>query len=595
MNIAKTFTAVGSGGVLPVDHNKEFGYTVSGSFVGTVVLESSKNVGQSWEVVTTITASRGGVLLSEFRQGGTKRYRFRCSAFTSGSIITSLTDSAATVGPSAAVLKLKSALANVSAVAVANKKIMSSPPTMTQQTAFVQPDGFTVPIVNPQVIAVNTLAMPNSAGAISIDPRIEVVPGALTTIGIGNLGYNDGSKFDFMTSYLTVGGSPGHHGLVTTRFMTNSNYFALGFCATIDVAVRIDGEYAAPTYKTYTVAGSTRFYVTFDFAGVKKPRLIEVFTAQGFGIGSIAIGQFDSLWAAPKNPISIVADGDSYLQGNSFSFFTGAFAEVAAAANAAYCANPVGGTGYFQANGSYPNALTRISQVTAAHGGESDVVLLGLGINDPKDSSPNATIANYFKTLRAALPKSLFIVLGPWCPTETNGTLFRTTPGAAIFAAVRAAGGAYILIDNIAGTYETSWGTSGSIGGKPWQTGTMMTLVGAAGVKISSISRTTNVVTVNTETAHGLTTNDTGVIYDSGSFNAQAVATVVTTTQFTYPQTGANETGTTLGTAGKLLVVGTGNGNQFSNGDGSHGNKDMSQYLAQRTLDAVKTAVNTYT
>lgn len=492
------------------------------------------------------------------------------------------------------ILRLKAALSNVSAVAVANKKVMSTPPTITQQTGFVQPDGFPVPIVNTQVIAINTLAMPNSAGTISIDPRIEVVNGALTTIGIGNLGYNDGSKFDFLTSFLLTGGSPGHHGLVTTRFCTDSAYFAIGLCATLDMTIRIDGEYATPSYRTYTVAGSTRFYVSLDFAGIKKPRLIEIFTSQGFGIGSIAIGQFDSIWAAPKNPVSIVADGDSYLQGNSFHFFNGLFAEVAAALNAGYCSNPVGGTGYLQANGSYPNALTRIAQVTTAHGGKPDVVMLGLGINDPKDTTPTANINSYFTQLRAALPKALFIVFGPWCPTATNGTLFNTTVGAAIKTAVRAAGGDYILIDNIAGTYETSWGTSGPLGGTPWQTGTMMTLVGAAGVVISSISRTTNVVTVNTATAHGLTTNDTAVIYDSGSFNAQAVATVVTTTQFTYPQTGANETGTTLGTAGKLSVVGTGNGNRLSNGDGTHGNKDMYQYLAQRALDAAKTALNTY-
>jgi hypothetical protein len=30
----------------------------------------------------------------------------------------------------------------------------------------------------------------------------------------------------------------------------------------------------------------------------------------------------------------------------------------------------------------------------------------------------------------------------------------------------------YILLDNIAGTFETSWGTSGGLGGLPWQTGT---------------------------------------------------------------------------------------------------------------------------
>lgn len=99
MEVANTFTAVGNGSVLPVDHNQTFRYSVSGTFVGTVVLEESETGGQTWQPLASYTSPRGGVLLTEFRQGGTKRYRFRCSAFTSGSVVTALMNAEGGVTP----------------------------------------------------------------------------------------------------------------------------------------------------------------------------------------------------------------------------------------------------------------------------------------------------------------------------------------------------------------------------------------------------------------------------------------------------------------------------------------------------------------
>lgn len=593
MPVSTTFTAVGSGRVLPVDHNQKFGYLVSGAFVGTVALEVSETGGQSWEVVTSLTAPRGEVLLSEFRQNGTKWYRFTCTAYTSGSIITSLTNVESGARVSTETLKLKAALTGVTSVTAANKKRMSSPPTIIKQADYAHPSTWATPLASAVTHAVNTIAMPNAGGVVAINPRIELATGALTTIGVGNLGYNDASAFDFMAANSSVGGTS-RPSIQTARFVTDAPYFGLGFCLTVKMAIRVDGEWATNAFKTYTTVGYERYYVTLDFAGIRKSRLIEVFFWNTAGFGVVAIGPFDSLWAPPKTALNIVADGDSYLQGETYYLYNGVFSEFAAAVNAGYLSYPIGGTGYLTVSGGYPNALTRLPQVTTAFGGQPDVVMIALGINDPKDSTSKANIASYFKALRAALPKALFVVLGPWCPTETSGTSFNSTVGAAIKASVRAAGGEFILIDNIAGTYEASWGASGSLGGTPWQTGTRMTLVGSAGVAITSISRTTNVVTVDTATAHGLTSTNTAVVMDSGSFNGQFTATVVTATQFTYPQTAANETGTTLGTAGKLLVAGTGNGNVSSIGDGTHGNKEEYQYLSQRILEAVKTAVGAY-
>lgn len=70
---------------------------------------------------------------------------------------------------------------------------------------------------------------------------------------------------------------------------------------------------------------------------------------------------------------------------------------------------------------------------------------------------------------------------------------------------------------------------------------------------ISSISRATNVVTVNTATAHGFTNGDritiSGVTGGTTDFNGTFVITVSDTDTFTYSQTGPDESGTTSGSS----------------------------------------------
>ncbi|MCA9340720.1 MAG: hypothetical protein KDA17_07430, partial [Candidatus Saccharibacteria bacterium] len=87
---SKSFTATGFGPVFRARKGESFNYSVAGTFVGTVVLE--KLDGASLNVIDTITtktaAATGNVTSYE---GGL--YRWRCSAFTSGTIETALSDS----------------------------------------------------------------------------------------------------------------------------------------------------------------------------------------------------------------------------------------------------------------------------------------------------------------------------------------------------------------------------------------------------------------------------------------------------------------------------------------------------------------------
>lgn len=94
MSIATSFTALGVG--LPMIKRSGEGvvYSVSGTFVGTVVLERSQDGGISWQTVLTATGSASGTHVVELPTGQTAAYRFRCSAFTSGTIVTSIADAA---------------------------------------------------------------------------------------------------------------------------------------------------------------------------------------------------------------------------------------------------------------------------------------------------------------------------------------------------------------------------------------------------------------------------------------------------------------------------------------------------------------------
>ena len=86
--VAGTFTATGNGLSVPLYGN--FNYTLSGTWVGTVVLERSYDDGVSWVTTSkpdltpaSFTAVIDGVGLEP--EAGVL-YRWRCSVFTSGTI-----------------------------------------------------------------------------------------------------------------------------------------------------------------------------------------------------------------------------------------------------------------------------------------------------------------------------------------------------------------------------------------------------------------------------------------------------------------------------------------------------------------------------
>lgn len=88
--VAKSFTAIGNGLEVLANPGQTVGYAVTGTFVGTVILE--QEIQGAWvAAVTAMTVVSRGSFVAE-GSGNAKRcrYRFRCSAFTSGTIVTTI-------------------------------------------------------------------------------------------------------------------------------------------------------------------------------------------------------------------------------------------------------------------------------------------------------------------------------------------------------------------------------------------------------------------------------------------------------------------------------------------------------------------------
>lgn len=92
MTIDHNFTATGVGPMLLVPHGESLTCSLSGTFVGTAVLERSTDGGLSWTPLVTAAAAATGTIKVELPDGGRAIFRWRCSAFTSGTLVTQIAD-----------------------------------------------------------------------------------------------------------------------------------------------------------------------------------------------------------------------------------------------------------------------------------------------------------------------------------------------------------------------------------------------------------------------------------------------------------------------------------------------------------------------
>lgn len=93
MTVSKSFTALGNGLDFRLPAGQSATWSVSGSFTGTVVLEHTRDGGSTYQPVEeTLTAPGNGVFQHSGVNNSPAIYRWRCSVFGSGTIVTSLAD-----------------------------------------------------------------------------------------------------------------------------------------------------------------------------------------------------------------------------------------------------------------------------------------------------------------------------------------------------------------------------------------------------------------------------------------------------------------------------------------------------------------------
>ena len=96
--LSKAFTATGFGTSLGVRHQEQITYSVTGTFVGTLVLQKSEDMTNWSPVATTTTTVSATTITAESKARSMTFYRWACTAYTSGTatgVLTEVTTEAA--------------------------------------------------------------------------------------------------------------------------------------------------------------------------------------------------------------------------------------------------------------------------------------------------------------------------------------------------------------------------------------------------------------------------------------------------------------------------------------------------------------------
>lgn len=257
----------------------------------------------------------------------------------------------------------------------------------------------------------------------------------------------------------------------------------------------VDGQYATPRFISTTLSNGLlgsplnreNTYVQFDL-GSRARRQISIYARSSLGLCAMAIGPQDTLEAWDRSDAPVMHGmADSYAGTFSRNWPGGGiFLEAAMRLGIPHVdISGIGGTGYAP-NSVFTNTGdafgARIAEMTRAR---SDLFITAGSINDnnwlafPPYVSGEAARAGfeaatlkYFSDLRAALPGAVLAALGPWQPNPLRYPESARHKADAILAGLLAAGGNWVFIDNLQGSWVNSAGARSAVSSGPWQTGT---------------------------------------------------------------------------------------------------------------------------
>ncbi|HSV71500.1 MAG TPA: SGNH/GDSL hydrolase family protein, partial [Methylibium sp.] len=292
----------------------------------------------------------------------------------------------------------------------------------------------------------------------------------------------------------------GSNGLCGLHFVLDGSAFELLFAGTdVRVTLIVNGRYRAPRLIQTTlragVAGAPlatpNSFVRFNL-GTVAVRQVSVYARSSQGPCAIAVPASAQLqpWDRSREA-SFAAMADSY--GGAFGpnwGVGGPFFEAAALLRIPHVdLDAIGGTGYAPNNA---NDMTRNpgnafpARLPSNVDVRPDLFLTAGGINDNNAyAAPplyataadalagfNAAVGDYYQRLRTALPGAVLAAVGPWAPRASTPTdPIARAKADTIKAALQAAGGLWIFLDNLDGSWLNSAGAAGAPTG-PWQTGT---------------------------------------------------------------------------------------------------------------------------
>lgn len=295
-----------------------------------------------------------------------------------------------------------------------------------------------------------------------------------------------------------VSATKGSGGVCGLHFQLKGSAFEVLF-AGIDVGITlvVDGRYVSPSFIATTLSGgiagsrlsTPNTFVRIDF-GVAAARKVSLYARSTQGPCAIGVAADDVVQPWDRSgEATMGAMADSY-GGASGPFWgvSGPFWEAAALLGIAHVdLDAVGGTGY--APNSAPGFENPGDAFPARLPGSVDVApdlfITAGGINDnnayalPPYATPATARAGfetavnlYYTRLRAALPQSVLVALGPWAPRQAMPTdAIAQSKADAVKAALQTVGGPWVFLDNLNGGWSASSGAQGQRAG-PWQTGT---------------------------------------------------------------------------------------------------------------------------
>lgn len=258
----------------------------------------------------------------------------------------------------------------------------------------------------------------------------------------------------------------------------------------------VDGQYAASRVIRSTLSGGmtgalffTNTFVRFDL-GNRAARRISLYAWSSQGPCAIATGPGDTLQPWDRaGEASFAAMADSYGGGSGPMWRGGPFWEAAALLGMPHLdLDHIGGTGYARNGGTDYAQLAGnafVARLASNVDALPDLFFTAGGINDnnsvaltPYASAAealagfNGAVSAYFTELRARLPGSVLVAVGPWTPRQSSPTNpVALSKSETIKAALQAAGGLWVFLDNLHGGWVNSAGASAPANG-PWQTGT---------------------------------------------------------------------------------------------------------------------------